>query len=102
LEPLAGEVMPTTTQCVSPRRIFRINKDDFLWWNTPLTCTGYRFMVREVATHERGHNFGLADIDESTHGNLTMSKNVNAPCMQTAYSLGRGDVYGIRDIYDNP
>jgi hypothetical protein len=81
---------------------FRMNKTHYNWWNTPSTCGGIRALVREVATHERGHNFGLADINEGLHANLTMSAQSNRWCAQPQYTLGYGDILGLRAIYDNP
>ena len=56
-------------------------------------CSG-KYSIHAIATHEAGHVYNLDDLDESTHGNLTMSAQSNGPCQQSEYTLGRGDVLG--------
>ena len=59
----------------------------------------YRFSVEGVMTHERGHTFGVGHVDEATHGNLTMSTNINGACQDAESSLGLGDVRALRALY---
>src|SRR6266487_3373918 len=40
----------------------------------PGTCSN-QYDLEGVATHERGHTFGLADIDAADHPNLTMGNS---------------------------
>lgn len=42
---------------------------------------------------------GLAHVDESTHGNLTMSPLINGPCQSQEITLGQGDVQGMLALY---
>lgn len=74
----------------------RINTN-FKWWIKG-NCTS-AIGLKAVQTHEYGHAFGLGHVDESTHGNLTMSTNINGDCSNFEASLGRGDVLGLRDLY---
>jgi hypothetical protein len=57
------------------------------------------FSVEGVMTHERGHTFGVGHVDEATHGNLTMSTNINGACQDAESSLGLGDVRALRALY---
>lgn len=75
---------------------FRLNKTDFDWTVTPGSCSG-RYDVQAVATHEFGHLFGLDDVGEASHGNLTMSPG--EICSGSQRTLGRGDVLGFRAVY---
>lgn len=80
----------------------RINSGDFLWYLTlPADCVsaGSPFALEGVVTHERGHTFGLAHVNEKDHGYLTMSRYVNGPCQNSESTLGKGDVLGLRDKY---
>jgi hypothetical protein len=79
----------------------RLNKSKS-WWNTLASCTGSRYIVEAVLTHERGHVFGLthgSKVVESGHGNLTMSPKINGYCSDAEASLGKGDVLGMRVNY---
>ena len=58
-----------------------------------------RWSIEAVTTHERGHTFGLGHVDEVTHGNLTMSTQINGPCQKSEARLGRGDILGLRALY---
>lgn len=72
----------------------------YRWWaggSCPLLSNAYS--VRTVMTHESGHTFGLGHVSESTHGNLTMSTAINGACQESEYTLGRGDVLGLKARY---
>ena len=78
----------------------RLNKAK-KWWNTLSSCTGSRYIVEAVLTHERGHVFGLTHgkkVTESAHKNLTMSPNVNGYCEDAETTLGKGDILGMREL----
>jgi len=84
----------------------RLNKEDYKWIADPSTvdCPALdggagRWVIEAVATHERGHTFGLQHVGEDEHGNLTMSPSVNGTCQNSEATLGRGDVLGLRDRY---
>ena len=77
----------------------RLNKSDGVRWYLPgMTCTS-EHSIRAVGTHEWGHAYGLDHVHEPRHGNLTMSKYINGPCQESEYTLGHGDVLGLRDLY---
>ena len=78
----------------------RLNKGDTNKWAiNPGNCQGNKWIVRSVATHEFGHAFGLDDLDEDLHGNLTMSEDFNGFCKQPEYTLGLGDILGLEALY---
>lgn len=59
----------------------------------------HRYDLQGVATHERGHSFGLAHVTESSDSDeLTMSSVLDT-CDASARTLGRGDVAGLSRIY---
>jgi len=63
----------------------------------PGTCN-HLFDLEGVATHERGHTFGLGDLDAGNHPNLTM-RDVGVVCSLEQRSLGKGDIKGLNDLY---
>lgn len=78
----------------------KLNKVDATWTTsaTSDTCRN-RYGLETVMTHERGHTFGLDDISESSHANLTMSGMINGPCQSSEVTLGRGDAGGLNVKY---
>ena len=77
----------------------RLNKADRKWVvNIGAACSN-RWSVEAVATHERGHVFGLGHVGEASHGKLTMSPALNGPCQNGEATLGLGDVKGLRARY---
>jgi len=86
-----------------PNRInssdIRLNKGDY-GWTTAVSgsCRG-RWDVESTMTHERGHTFGLGDVSESSHANLTMSSRSNGTCQTSERTLGRGDAVGLNSKY---
>lgn len=77
----------------------RLNKADHNWVVHIGSACSNRWSVEAVATHERGHVFGLAHVGEANHGNLTMSPALNGPCQSSEATLGRGDVKALRARY---
>jgi hypothetical protein len=57
-----------------------------------------RYDVRNIATHETGHAFGLADLYESSAADLTMY-GYSSRGQTKKISLGYGDILGIRALY---
>jgi Matrixin len=77
----------------------RFNKADYQWVvNIGSGCSN-KWSVEAVATHERGHTYGLGHVSEADHGNLTMSTAINGPCQNSESTLGLGDVKGLRQLY---
>jgi len=77
----------------------RLNKEDYSWTaKVTRSCRG-RQDVESTMTHERGHTFGLGDVSESSHPNLTMSSGSNGPCQTSERTLGRGDAIGLNRKY---
>jgi hypothetical protein len=77
----------------------RLNKADHEWVvNIGGGCSN-RWSVEAVATHERGHTFGIGHVPEGAHGNLTMSPLINGPCQSSEATLGLGDVKALRAKY---
>ncbi len=57
------------------------------------------FDLQAVATHERGHSFGLGHVPESpATDSLTMSTMMGR-CDTSGRTLGRGDVAGLNRMY---
>jgi hypothetical protein len=76
----------------------RMNKASFLWVvNIGSNCVN-KFSVQAVGTHEFGHAFGMAHVDEGAHGALTMSPTIRA-CQGSENTLGKGDVLGLQSKY---
>lgn len=75
----------------------RLNKADWKWTTNPGAggCS-VAYSIRAVTAHERGHTYGLEHVNENNHGNLTMSPDLNGPCQDSEYTLGLGDVRGMR------
>jgi hypothetical protein len=64
----------------------------------PAGCSG-AYSLAGVATHERGHTFGLGHASpQHRHAALTMSPAIG-PCDSSAATLGLGDVRGLRKKY---
>ncbi|MFV0407441.1 MAG: hypothetical protein ACK5LN_11605 [Propioniciclava sp.] len=77
----------------------RFNKVGKNWMPTAAGNCGNRYVIRAVMAHERGHSYGLGHVDETTHGRLTMSTDIDGKCQEQEFWLGRGDVRGLRAKY---
>ena len=75
----------------------RLNKAHYKWTTSTTRCTS-SFLVAAAATHEFGHVFGLAHVDQAAHPKLTMHP-VIASCQSSESTLGLGDVLGLEDLY---
>jgi hypothetical protein len=65
-------------------------------WSVATTCSGARFDLRGVATHEWGHAFGLGHTAQTS--GLVM-KPASTTCETGQRTLGLGDVLGIDAVY---
>lgn len=65
-------------------------------WSVATTCSGARFDLRGVATHEWGHAFGLGHTAQNS--GLVM-KPASTTCETGQRALGLGDVLGIDAVY---
>jgi hypothetical protein len=76
----------------------RYNTTDFNFTDNPgsSSCEN-KYDVRGVGTHEAGHIFGLADLNDP-HNNLTMY-GYSPTCSAKQRTLGKGDVLGLRYLY---
>ncbi len=77
----------------------RLNEDDYRWTTRVTSSCRGRRDVESTMTHERGHTFGLGDVPESSHPNLTMSSRSNGSCQISERSLGKGDAIGLNEKY---
>jgi hypothetical protein len=66
------------------------------WSVSAATCSGVRFDLRGVATHEWGHAFGLGHTAQTS--GLVM-KPASTTCETGQRTLGLGDVLGIDALY---
>ena len=80
----------------------KINKANFQWAANPRarSCRN-KHDLQGVMTHEWGHTFGLAHVSEDAHGRLTMSPLIRE-CQKSERTLGKGDVLGLNNKYENP
>lgn len=67
-------------------------------WNTgsSTACSGTRYDLQGVATHEFGHTFGLG---HSQQANNQVMKPMANTCESAMRTLGRGDIRGISYLY---
>lgn len=65
-------------------------------WGSTSTCSGNRFDLRGIATHEWGHSYGLGHTAQQS--GLVM-KPSSMVCDTAQRTLGLGDVRGIAALY---
>lgn len=76
----------------------RFNKATVEWTTNPGgSCSG-KYDVESVATHERGHVFGLAHPTDPAADRQTMWFSY-PDCVTWNRTLGRGDVNGLESLY---
>lgn len=89
----------------------RFNKGDSVEWTTrggdDVRCSDGNpdnnpWGMEAVMTHERGHTFGIAHVDEQSSPKLTMSPYLEGPCQTSESTLGRGDLRSLSIVYNNP
>jgi hypothetical protein len=68
---------------------------DYNWTTNPSSHRKYQ--VKEVATHEMGHQVGLDDLADP-HGGLTMFGRIGKGDLKKT-TLGKGDLRGARSVY---
>lgn len=77
----------------------KMNKVDSAWTAEVTAGCSDRFDVQSLATHERGHTFGLNHVGMETNPDQTMNPLVS-PCDTSWRSLGRGDALGLNRRYE--
>lgn len=67
-------------------------------WNTgsSTTCSGSKYDLQGVATHEFGHTYGLG---HSRQENNQVMKPSSGVCESSQRALGKGDIRGITYLY---
>lgn len=65
-------------------------------WSASSSCSGNKYDVRGVATHEFGHTFGLWHVAQSSG---QVMKPSSRTCETSQRTLGKGDLAGIDRIY---
>jgi hypothetical protein len=76
----------------------RLNKISSVPWTNQIGTCAFQYIVEDVATHERGHSFGLDDLLNQSHQNLSMYQGEDW-CSTKVETLGLGDVLGLRVLY---
>ncbi|WJY01099.1 hypothetical protein [Curtobacterium sp. 458] len=65
-------------------------------WSSTASCSGNRFDVQAVATHEWGHLYGLGHVASGTG---QVMEAAEGPCALGSRTLGFGDMTGIAAKY---
>ncbi|MFJ4295707.1 hypothetical protein [Curtobacterium sp. NPDC089689] len=65
-------------------------------WSSTASCSGSRYDVQAVATHEWGHLYGLGHVASGTGQVMEKSEG---PCALGSRTLGLGDMTGIAAKY---
>ncbi|KTR09715.1 hypothetical protein NS184_02410 [Curtobacterium luteum] len=65
-------------------------------WSSTASCSGNRYDVQAVATHEWGHLYGLGHVATGTG---QVMEAAEGPCALGSRTLGLGDMTGIAAKY---
>lgn len=76
----------------------RMNKDSFNWITDEGSGCQTAMNVDDIATHERGHTFGMDDEYNSSHDEMTMYGYSNS-CETKKETLSLGDMLRLESIY---
>lgn len=76
----------------------RLDNSSRAWVTSVAGCTGTKYDLLSVITHEVGHGAGLGHTIEEGRGDQTMSPNTST-CDSSARLLGSSDYYTIRYRY---
>lgn len=76
----------------------RIDNTSRSWAAPGATCSGSKYDLQGVLTHEFGHFVGLGHTSEHGRGDLVMSPS-SGPCDTTQRKLGKGDLLGLLSLY---
>jgi hypothetical protein len=76
----------------------RFNKDTYNWITDSGSGCVTAYNVDNIATHERGHSFGLDDVNDSSHSKLTMY-GYSSACQTNKETLALGDMLKLESLY---
>jgi hypothetical protein len=76
----------------------RLDNTSRAWVTSVSGCSGARWDVRSVLTHELGHWVGLSHAAERGGNDLTMSPTITS-CNASARTFGSGDLFSLYALY---
>jgi hypothetical protein len=77
----------------------RMNKG-YAWITDEGSGCKVAYNVDNLMTHERGHTFGMADVYDSNHSELTMY-GYSSSCEKSKETLALGDMLRLEGLYPN-